>query len=174
MVDDAAYLRVTPSKRSDAGPYRVTLRNRYGQDTCRLNVNVLDRPGPPQGPLEPTDIEADAITLNWRPPKDNGGDEITNYVVEKKEPGGDWQKVSSAVHGTTFRVRNLREGVPYEFRVMAENQYGISDPLNTTEPVVAKNPFGNTILVFKKKNFGKCVANFDFRSTGSSRQTSSH
>lgn len=152
----------------------MTLRNRYGQDTCRLNVNVLDRPGPPQGPLEPTDIEADAITLNWRPPKDNGGDEITNYVVEKKEPGGDWQKVSSAVHGTTFRVRNLREGVPYEFRVMAENQYGISDPLNTTEPVVAKNPFGNTILVFKKKNFGKCVANFDFRSTGSSRQTSSH
>lgn len=95
ITPEAAILTTKASKRSDAGPYKVTLRNRYGQDSVKLNVNVLDRPGPPQGPIEPTDIEADAMTLSWLPPKDNGGDEIINYVVEKKDPKtGEWTKVS--------------------------------------------------------------------------------
>lgn len=141
VADGVATMTVKPSKRSDAGPYKVTLKNRFGGDSCKLNVNVLDRPGPPQGPLDATDIEADALTLNWRPPKDNGGDEITNYIVEKKAPNGDWQRVTGSVAGTMCRVRNLDEGVPYEFRVMAENQYGISDPLVSFEPITAKSPF---------------------------------
>ncbi len=89
-----AILTTKNAKRSDAGPYRVTLKNRYGGDSVKLNVNVLDKPGAPQGPLEPTNVEAEAMTLNWRPPKDNGGDDITNYVVEKKDPkSGEWKRV---------------------------------------------------------------------------------
>ena len=83
------------------------------------------------------------MTLHWRPPKDNGGDDITNYVVEKRKKGSDtWEKVSSSVMGTSYRVRNLKEGQAYDFRVMAENQYGISDPTETMEPITAKSPFG--------------------------------
>lgn len=134
-------MHVKSAVRSDAGPYKVTLKNRFGGDSCRLNVNVLDRPGPPQGPLDATDIEADAMTLHWRPPKDNGGEEITNYILEKKDKKGDWVRVSNSILGNSYRVRNLQEGMAYEFRVMAENQYGISDPLCTMEPIVAKHPF---------------------------------
>lgn len=83
------------------------------------------------------------MTLHWRPPKDTGGEEITNYVVEKKDPKtGEWTKVSSVVMGTQFRVRNLKENQPYEFRVRAENSQGVSDPLESTEAFVAKSPFG--------------------------------
>ncbi|CDW52538.1 protein unc g; protein unc f; protein unc d; prot ein unc b; protein unc a [Trichuris trichiura] len=140
VTDDCAILSNLSSVRADTGPYKVLLQNRYGKDMCKLNVKVLDRPGPPTGPLEITNMDADALTLNWLPPKDDGGEEIMNYIVEKKDPAtGEWQKVSNTVMGTSYRVRNLKEGYPYEFRVMAENQYGISDPLTTIEPVVPRS-----------------------------------
>ncbi|ULT95623.1 hypothetical protein L3Y34_004374 [Caenorhabditis briggsae] len=133
-------ITTTGSKRSDAGPYKISATNKYGKDTCKLNVFVLDAPGKPTGPIRATDIQADAMTLSWRPPKDNGGDEITNYVVEKRTPGGDWVTVGHPV-GTTLRVRNLDANTPYEFRVRAENQYGVGEPLETDDAIVAKNPF---------------------------------
>ncbi|CAA98064.2 Twitchin [Caenorhabditis elegans] len=133
-------ITTTGSKRSDAGPYKISATNKYGKDTCKLNVFVLDAPGKPTGPIRATDIQADAMTLSWRPPKDNGGDAITNYVVEKRTPGGDWVTVGHPV-GTTLRVRNLDANTPYEFRVRAENQYGVGEPLETDDAIVAKNPF---------------------------------
>ncbi|KRY50894.1 Twitchin [Trichinella britovi] len=140
VTDGCAILENLCSKRSDTGPYKVSLSNRYGKDSCKFKVKVLDRPSPPVGPLEATNVDADAITLHWLPPKDDGGEEIRNYIVEKKEPNSDeWKTVNASVMGTSFRVRNLKEGNQYEFRVRAENQYGISDPLTTMEPVVAKS-----------------------------------
>jgi hypothetical protein len=40
----------------------------------------------------------------------------------------------------------LKEGHEYEFRVIAENQNGESEPLETTSPVLAKNPFGINLI----------------------------
>jgi hypothetical protein len=40
------------------------------------------------------------------------------------------------------RIRNLNIGRDYEFRVVAENQYGASDPATTTDPIRARHPFG--------------------------------
>jgi hypothetical protein len=37
----------------------------------------LDRPGPPEGPLEYEEITSSSVTLSWKPPKDNGGSDIT-------------------------------------------------------------------------------------------------
>lgn len=44
--------------------------------------------------------------------------------------------------GLSFRVKNLNNGSKYEFRVCAENQYGLSDGLEADSSVQAKNPFG--------------------------------
>lgn len=59
-------------------------------DPCTLltQVLVVDRPSPPQGPMEATDITPDTCTLSWKPPLDDGGSPITNYVVEKMDNMG--------------------------------------------------------------------------------------
>ena len=78
-------LVVKNSKRSDGGQYRLQLRNSSGFDTATVNVRVLDRPSPPQN-LRADEFAGDALTLFWNPPKDNGGADVTNYVIEKREP----------------------------------------------------------------------------------------
>uniref|UniRef100_A0A0N5AQN4 non-specific serine/threonine protein kinase n=1 Tax=Syphacia muris TaxID=451379 RepID=A0A0N5AQN4_9BILA len=139
-VDDGfVTIKTTSAKRSDAGAYKINLLNRLGKDTARLNVTVLDVPGKPVGPISATELSGEAMTLHWKPPVDNGKD-VTNYVVEQKQPNGEWVKIGQPI-GTSFRVRNLQNGNRYEFRVSAENQYGVGEPLETLEPILAKNPF---------------------------------
>ena len=47
----------------------------------------VDAPSAPGGPLEASDVKADAITLTWRPPADTGGAPVERYVLEKKPKG---------------------------------------------------------------------------------------
>lgn len=141
ITPDSASFVVKNAKRSDGGQYRLQLRNPSGYDTATINVKVLDRPGKPEN-LRADEFEGEALTLYWNPPKDNGGSEITNYVVEKREARSpNWTKVSGYVTTPFLRVKNLTVGRDYEFRVMAENQYGQSDPAQTTEPIKARHPF---------------------------------
>ena len=49
------------------------------------------------------------------------------------------------VSGTSCVVNKLKEGHEYEFRIIAENSNGLGEPLESTTPIVAKNPFGKEI-----------------------------
>lgn len=101
-----------------------------------------DKPSPPEN-VHAEEIEGESLTLYWYPPQDDGGAEITNYVVEKKEVGTlTWVRAATFVTTTACRVKNLIVGKQYDFQVMAENQYGTSDPGRTREPILAKLPFG--------------------------------
>uniref|UniRef100_A0A8C2FJ55 Uncharacterized protein n=1 Tax=Cyprinus carpio TaxID=7962 RepID=A0A8C2FJ55_CYPCA len=90
------------------------------------------------------EILCSSVIISWKPPKDDGGSMITNYIVEKCEAkeGEQWHLVSSAISGTTCRVPNLTESAGYYFRVSAQNQYGISEPLEIPSVVIIKSPFG--------------------------------
>uniref|UniRef100_A0A3Q0KKY1 non-specific serine/threonine protein kinase n=1 Tax=Schistosoma mansoni TaxID=6183 RepID=A0A3Q0KKY1_SCHMA len=135
-------LSVGKVRRADKGQYQLTIVNEQGQATTSCQVEVIDVPSPPGGPLEATDVKADEITLRWKAPEDDGGEPITNYVLQKRRKGSDnWEKVSGFLNSPNATVRNLDEGTEYEFRVMAENAMGQSEPLVTTQPIKAKHPF---------------------------------
>ena len=87
-----------------------------------------------------------SIIISWKPPKDDGGSMITNYIVEKREAkeGEEWHLVSSSVSGTTCRVPNLTESAGYYFRVSAQNQYGVSASLELQSVLIIKRPFGES------------------------------
>ncbi len=102
MTDDFVSLVVTNAKRSDAGPYKVTLRNPAGAETVTFNVRVLDRPGPPER-LRAEDFQGESLTLVWHPPADNGGAGVSNYVVEKREVNQkEWSKASPVTMNNNY------------------------------------------------------------------------
>jgi len=134
-------LRIEQTTRDDSGTYVITAKNDFGQDSADIEVTVVDKPSPPKGPLNYSDITQDHITLEWQPPEDNGGADLVGYIIEMAEAGtNNWKQVPGYCPKTSFTVKSLTEGKKYEFRVRAENMYGVSDPLEG-HSVIAKSPF---------------------------------
>ncbi len=68
----------------------------------------------------------------------------SGYSLEKQNPKtGKWEKVPGRIpaDATSFTVPKLKEGEAYKFRVKAENSLGESEPLETDEPTLIKNPY---------------------------------
>lgn len=94
----------------------------------------LDRPLPPEGPVVFEEVHKDHMVISWKPPLDDGGCEISNYIIEKRDVNRDmWTTVTSASTKTHCKVPKLVEGREYIMRISAENMYGISDPLESKE-----------------------------------------
>ena len=82
-------------------------------------------------------------TLYWRSPLDDGGSRVTHYLIEKKELSKDtWTPHADHCRDTFITLQGLNENTEYEFRVLAVNQNGASEPLSTTQSFVIKLPFG--------------------------------
>ena len=104
-------------------------------------VPPADKPGPPAA-FDLSEITNESCFLAWNPPRDDGGSNITNYIVERRQTDKEeWVKLSATVKQTTFSACKLTPLKEYIFRVSAENQYGISQPAEHV-PIVAKYSFG--------------------------------
>lgn len=100
-------------------------------------------PLPPES-LRVTNISRDAVTLAWETPDADGGTPVKNYVIERKDAArGAWTTVGTVDARTrSYQVRKLLEGNQYHFRVMAENDAGMSDAAETSQSIEVKSPFG--------------------------------
>ena len=79
-----------------------------------------------------TKVSAHALTLEWRPPIDDGGFGLLGYIVEMSYSAGLWSRVGyTSSRETNYTVAGLREGEIYFFRVSAENPNGYSRPLQS-------------------------------------------
>ena len=88
------------------------------------------------------DITAQAVTLRWSPPEDNGGSNITGYVLEKREGHRRMWQTLSTVEESEMTVSGLYTGNQYSFRVYAENEVGPGEPVELQDLVVPKSKFG--------------------------------
>lgn len=109
-----------------------------------------DKPGPPAS-VKITNMYTDRAMLSWEPPLEDGGSDITNYIVDKRETSRpNWAQVTANVPITSCSVEKLIEGHEYQFRICAENKYGVGEPI-LTETAVAKNPYGKFLLLGSPK-----------------------
>ncbi|KAI5626876.1 immunoglobulin-like and fibronectin type III domain-containing protein 1 [Silurus asotus] len=127
--------------REDSGTVTLKLKSDCGSAAATVQLNVIDRPKPPQGKVDFTECSSKCITMKWKAPRDNGGQKVTSYVIERRMAGKkSWTKVGE-VYGdtTTFCNDNVEEGKAYEYRIRAINPLGLSEPLGT-EQVFAGEP----------------------------------
>ncbi|XP_058635174.1 immunoglobulin-like and fibronectin type III domain-containing protein 1 [Onychostoma macrolepis] len=126
-------LQIKDCLQSDSGEIKIQLKNTFGTAEAFSRLIVVDKPGPPQGPVEVIDSSSSVIELKWKPPSDTGCSEVTNYLVERQQVGQSmWKKVcDNSADRLSFRDRNVSHGKKYTYRIYAENSEGISDPLET-------------------------------------------
>ncbi|CAL9697291.1 unnamed protein product [Knipowitschia caucasica] len=127
--------------RKDSGQYILTLQNAGSTTSRSITCKVLDRPGPPGGPLKISGISAEKCTLSWDPPMEDGGAEITHYIIEKCETSRVfWTLVYDDMMATSSKITKLVKGNEYLFRVKAVNKYGEGETLES-DPVKALDPY---------------------------------
>ena len=88
-----------------------------------------ERPDPPKKPTSGKKSSR-SIEVLWEP-SFNGHSAVTSYTIEYKRHSELWSKmVSLRVLGNRTKrvVSNLSPGVNYNFRIIASNEIGMSEP----------------------------------------------
>uniref|UniRef100_A0A8C9AXD8 Immunoglobulin-like and fibronectin type III domain-containing protein 1 n=1 Tax=Phocoena sinus TaxID=42100 RepID=A0A8C9AXD8_PHOSS len=137
--DSSTWLCLPSASRKDCGQYSVALSSKGGSLQAELTLQVLDKPQPPQGPLEVQDGHGAGVCLCWRPPTDDGGQALRYYVVERRQAGlSTWLKVGEPpADSTTFTDAEAEQGKKYSFRVRAVTAEGPGEALESDEVLVA-------------------------------------
>uniref|UniRef100_A0A674G9T5 Myosin binding protein C, fast type n=1 Tax=Taeniopygia guttata TaxID=59729 RepID=A0A674G9T5_TAEGU len=130
---------IESAERADEGRYQIRVTNPAGEDTvCPVPADV---PDPPEA-VRVTQVGEDWAVLVWEPPKFDGGQPVTGYLVERKKKGSHrWMKLNFEVlPALTFESTRMIEGVLYEMRVFAVNAIGVSAPSLNTPPFMPIAP----------------------------------
>lgn len=149
-------------------PYKFRVRavNKEGEsedlesDKPIIAKNPFDEPDKPGRP-EPTNWDKDFVDLAWDPPKNDGGASIQKYIIQMRDKSGRAWVDAGTVPGdkTKGTVSAVEEGHEYEFRIVAVNKAGPSEPSDVSKCVVAKPRFLKPHI--DRKNLQKKVMRSD-------------
>jgi hypothetical protein len=93
-----ATLKIEKAQRGDKGKYEVVIKNNKGEIKVPIEVEVIDKPGAPEGPIRVSDVTNQSASISWKPPKDDGGAPVENYIIEKMDVArGDWTPVRNSI-----------------------------------------------------------------------------
>ena len=102
----------------------------------------------PTGPVRFIDIQQTSLTLDWLPPKDDGGTPITSYTIHMSEDGGDFKELGEVdAKKTKMKMKDLKTGVRYVFKICAVNKVGASKPLESDSVVPKRQPGRECVCV---------------------------
>merc|ERR1719189_1619696 len=126
-------LRIQEAKRWHCGEFRVYADNENGEDVASIEVTVTSPPVVP-GRAVVIDISETRCTLKWEPSEDDGGADVKHYIVEYfRDVWEVWLKAKTTKE-TIVTIDDLIPGSRYKFRIKSENNYGISNPGDESDP----------------------------------------
>lgn len=119
--------------------FRVAAVNAFGISPYSLNTPAILFASVPSKPAAPTATRGDSqITINWTVP-DNGGSQITDYVIQRKlytEDDSKYITINDGVSVNTYYTNTgLTNGTLYVFRIAAVNSRGIGQYSDASIPV---------------------------------------
>ncbi|XP_025025739.1 immunoglobulin-like and fibronectin type III domain-containing protein 1 isoform X2 [Python bivittatus] len=137
--DNFTRLSVSSTNRKDTGDYKVKLKNECGSFEAPLKLEVIDKPQSPTGPIEVVDSSTNGITIQWKPPRDDGGKPIQSYIIERQQIGRKTWVTLGKTSGscTIFTTNKVEHDTSYYFRVKAVNSLGTSEALESDEVMAA-------------------------------------
>ena len=94
-------------------------------------------PNPPGTPMI-IDVWKDGCLLQYLEPH-NGGAPITRYIIEYRKKWGLKWELKGTSPTLLYQVEGMREGSSAEFRVRAENRYGVSEPSDPSPMIQFKD-----------------------------------
>jgi len=126
--------------RKDEGPVICTATNMHGKSSAQIMLTVVSKPSAPQDRLVVSNIHRNGCKLTWQPPADDGGLPV-EFIVEKFIMHANaWTRCGTTT-STHFEVSDLENGREYGFAVVAVNEVGESDPIQTAKSIIAKDQF---------------------------------
>ncbi|XP_034733166.1 immunoglobulin-like and fibronectin type III domain-containing protein 1 [Etheostoma cragini] len=127
-------LLLSRCQRKDTGEIKIRLKNEHGCIEAISQLIVLDKPTSPQGPVEVTESSATCIELRWRPPKDDGGSPVINYIMERQQVGRNtWKKIGEIPAVCSYRDTDVDHGRKYWYRIRAVTAEGTSEVMLTDD-----------------------------------------
>ncbi|XP_074498623.1 immunoglobulin-like and fibronectin type III domain-containing protein 1 [Sebastes fasciatus] len=127
-------LLLSRCQRKDTGEIKIKLKNEDGFIEAISQLIVLDKPTPPLGPAEVTESSAICVEFRWRPPKDDGGSPVINYIMERQQVGRNtWKKIGEIPGVPSYRDTDVDHGRKYCYRIRAVTAEGTSEVMETDE-----------------------------------------
>ncbi|XP_053114539.1 myosin-binding protein C, cardiac-type [Hemicordylus capensis] len=141
MYEDHCVFTLEGAEKEDEGVYRVMVKNAAGEDTADITVKVIDVPDPPEAP-QVTNVGEDSCTVQWQPPKCDGGQPVLGYILErKKKKSYRWMRLNfDLLKDLSYEAKRMIEGVVYEMRIYAVNSVGMSRPSPASQPFMPIAP----------------------------------
>ena len=144
MQDGKMSIRILNPKHEKSGNFKVVMSNAQGSCEQDININIMDKPGEP-GTCTVGQVFHDNCVINWTEPEDNGGTDITGYVIEEQDmtAGSGWSQVAQVgANEKKKKIDGLRNGHKYRFRVRAINKLGQSAPCEMSGgDILIKDPW---------------------------------
>ncbi|XP_035806570.2 immunoglobulin-like and fibronectin type III domain-containing protein 1 isoform X2 [Amphiprion ocellaris] len=132
--ESRSLLLLSRCQRKDTGEIKIKLKNEHGFTEAVSQLIVLDKPTSPLGPAEVTESSAAGIEFKWRPPKDDGGSPVINYIMERQQVGRNtWKKIGEIPGVPCYRDTDVDRGRKYCYRIRAVTAEGTSEVMETDE-----------------------------------------
>jgi len=126
--------------------FRVIAENKVGlSEPCEMKESVLikgkfDVPSAPESPVA-SEVSDTGCRISWEEPTSNGGSPIKGYYVERK-CATRWLRINQEPETRKYlNIRDLIQGMDYEFRVCAVNDEGEGPFSKPSESFTAKNKY---------------------------------
>uniref|UniRef100_A0A667XSZ6 Neurofascin homolog (chicken) a n=1 Tax=Myripristis murdjan TaxID=586833 RepID=A0A667XSZ6_9TELE len=131
---DEEFLYIHNVNEGDEGTYTCVVASEIDEDSSPARLTVLDLPDPPMD-LELSDPAARSVRLTWIPGNDHNSP-IREFLVQFEEDRWDpgrWQNLTSFPGHLNSVILQLAPFVNYQFRVIAINTEGQSEPSRPSE-----------------------------------------
>uniref|UniRef100_A0A8C9S9C4 Immunoglobulin like and fibronectin type III domain containing 1, tandem duplicate 2 n=1 Tax=Scleropages formosus TaxID=113540 RepID=A0A8C9S9C4_SCLFO len=131
-------LLLSKCQRKDSGEIKIKIKNEFGTTEALSKLLVLDKPTPPQGPVEVIESSAKCIEIKWRQPKDDGGSPVTHYILERQQVGRScWKHLEEIPGKPTYKDTDVDHGRKYCYRIRAKSAEGVSEMMETEDIMAA-------------------------------------